>query len=306
MYSHIESFDTWLWLGLMIILALGAFWFIWNRWHRARLIDDVPTARVRSAHQGYVELHGRGEYASEMSARSPLTGTECLWYRFRIERAQRDHKGRTSWRKIHSGVSEIPFFVIDNTGRALIDPRGAEVTCARKRVWTGSTEWPQKTANASDGVRIFGLRMGIERRYRYTEELLMEKHPLYALGWFRTLSAGDTPNQQLVGQLLRQWKGDQATLLQRFDANGDGSIDEQEWETARQAALGQVLHEQAARARQPPTHTLGKPRDDRRPFLLSDHPPGDLAKRYRLQAAASVAVFIGSSLGFLWLMTQRL
>ena len=39
-----------------------------------------------------------------------------------------------------------------------------------------------------------------------------------------------------VAQILREWKADKAQLLARYDRNGNGEIDMDEWEAARSDA----------------------------------------------------------------------
>ena len=48
----------WSLLSVLSALALLALYFAFRNLHRARLIEDTPTSRIRSAHQGYVELIG--------------------------------------------------------------------------------------------------------------------------------------------------------------------------------------------------------------------------------------------------------
>lgn len=298
-----QAGEYWLTLALLSGLAAAAFWFIWNRWRRARLIDDVPTAKIRSAAQGYTELHGRAVFAEGFTTASPLTGTSCLWYRFKIERRGRDGRGRRTWRMLHTGSSDTPFLLDDDTGLCLIDPRGAEVSCAHKRIWYGNQEWPVPPTRAQPAGSWL-TRQSDHRRYRYTEELL---HPgnLYALGLFQTVNGAQRTVDIRVRELLHTWKSDQPALTRRFDRNGDGRIDVEEWEQAREAALQQVLQRQLSRTAAAPLHTLGAPRNKRHPFLLTDRSPAQLAQRYRAQAAASLAVFVASSLSVLWLLGQR-
>src|SRR3546814_9740285 len=64
------------------------------------------------------------------------------------------------------------------------------------------------------------------------------------------------------------WKRHHRELLRRFDRNGDGEIDVQEWDTARAAAIAEVRAAQLERSVQPDLHVLCKPSDHRR-FLIS-------------------------------------
>src|SRR5690606_41276938 len=73
-------------LIVSILSALAGFYYFMREWKRWHLIKDTPTARLRSAHQGYVELRGRGKSSSPEPCFAPLSNHECLWYDSQIER----------------------------------------------------------------------------------------------------------------------------------------------------------------------------------------------------------------------------
>lgn len=109
-------------------------------------------------------------------------------------------------------------------------------------------------------------------RYRYTERLLGPGEVIHAAGWFRTRNHEQRFDETAdVRELLAGWKRDRRELLARFDADGDGRIDAQEWEQARRTALEQVRAEQVARSVDADVHVLCRP-PDRRRFLLSSVP----------------------------------
>ena len=97
------------WISALVALAaafgitrhgLRSFW-------KLRLIVDTPTARIRSAAQGYVELTGIAHPHRELVA-APLTGTPCVWYRYEIE--ERRGSGRNaSWVTVERGDAGTPF-----------------------------------------------------------------------------------------------------------------------------------------------------------------------------------------------------
>lgn len=298
------------WFGTIVVLigAAAALYGIFRFIHRARIIEDTPTSRIRSAPQGYVELIGQGELMEGPPIIAPLTGTTCTWYRFKVERRERttDSRGRstTRWRTVRSGVSDELFLLRDETGTCVIDPEGAEVTPSTRDVWYGdSASWgggmPRRTG------RFGGLAGG---RYRYTEERMHAGDPLYAIGLFQSVGgASEAPNTAAeVRDLLRAWKQDPQSLAARFDSNGDGTVDVVEWESARQAALAEVRQSHRQQAVQPVQHLLGKPTDSRRPFLLSVLPQEQMARRYRWAAAGSMAGFILLGSLATWLLSVRL
>ena len=282
----------WFILALLVLATGTAFYFIWRSLHRARIIEDTPTARVRSAHQGYLELEGEGRLLDGTPIVAPLTGTHCLWYRYRIQHREshRDSRGhsRTTWNTIQSGVSDGLFALDDGTGRCIIDPDGAEVVTVTNDVWYGHDVFPRQGPPASKSW--FRLGSG---DYRYTEERLMPG-PVYALGWFNTVRTAQGDVNSEVALLLRDWKSDQSGLLSRFDRDGNGIIDAGEWDAAREAALQEVIRLRSHRPHAPASHVLARAPSGRHPFLISAVPQQVLTARFRRRALiALILTFVG-------------
>lgn len=282
----------WFILVLQIAAVSAVFYFIWRSLHRARLIEDMPTARIRSAPQGYVEIEAVGRLLDGPPIVGPLTGIHCLWYRYNIEHreSRSDRRGRSSstWSTLQSGVSDGLFVIEDATGRCIIDPDGAEVITVESDVWYGWEEFPRQGPPLSRSwMRLSG------GDYRYTEARLMPGM-VYALGWFGTVrnAPGDVSGETSI--LLREWKSDQASLLSRFDRNGDGQIDAGEWDAAREAALQEVIKLRSHRPHAPASHVLSRSPSDRHPFLLSALSQEVLTVRYRRRALlALLGTFVG-------------
>ncbi|MCW8959014.1 MAG: GIDE domain-containing protein [Gammaproteobacteria bacterium] len=303
---QMQPLKFWLLSGFFLLLALGAFYGIFRFLHRARLIEDTPTSKVRSASQGYIELDGTAELMPGDPVLAPLTGTRCTWYSFKVEERSDSYNSRgqrrRSWKTIRSGTSDELFLLRDETGECVIDPEGAEVTPSVSLTWYGdSAVWPFGVAPPKRGLFSSG-------DYRFTEKRIQPADPLYAIGQFRSLGGGQElpDSREEVRQLLAVWKRDQAALLQRFDRDGDGEIDLQEWQEARRAAEQQVRAEQRQRAAGPVTHLLSKPRDGRRPYLLSVLPQDALASRYRRFAGGALLLFLLGGATATWMLSVRL
>lgn len=303
---QMQPLEFWLFSGFLAVLAVGGFYAIFRFLHRARLIEDTPTSKVRSAHQGYVELDGTAELLPGDPILAPLTGNRCTWYSFKVEERSEsyDSRGnrRTSWKTIRSGTSDELFVLRDDTGECVIDPEGAEVTPSVSVTWYGDNPvWSFGAAPSRRGLFASG-------RYRYTEKRIHPADSLYAIGLFQTLGGGhELPNtREEVRELLAAWKRDQDSLVQRFDANGDGEIDLQEWEAARRAAHREVKAQQRERAAGPVSHLMSKPRNSRRPYILSVLPQEQLAGRYRRFAALALVAFLLGGASATWMFTVRL
>jgi hypothetical protein len=282
--------------------AAYSFWYAFKAWRENRMVEDTPSSRVRSAAQGYVELTGHGVVSPGHESRGPLTSKPCTWWRYKIE--ERSSTGRSrGWSTVDSGISETPFILDDGTGQCLIDPRGAEVFPLVRDSWYGSTEWPE--VRIPDGQGFFGKLADMllsGGRYRYTEYRLQPREPLCALGAFRSLGGVSVESpDRAVAELLREWKQDQKTLLERFDRNHDGVLDGAEWDQARAAAHRQIVDGMAKQPAAPGISVLAKPTDGRA-FLLSASSSQLLARRLRRNAITGLAAALSSGAALVWMV----
>ena len=301
--------EFWFLAAAAVAAALAGFYFAFRHLGRARLVEDTPTARIRSAPQGYVELEGEVKAGGE-AVIAPLTQSPCCWYRFKIER-----RGDKKWSTVEQGTSEVPFVLDDGTDRCLVDPHGAEVTPTDRSVWYGWSEFP--TDRAPQRVRVaprtaWLVQLAIQgqadvsSRYRYTEERIYPGDRLYAIGSFDSL--GELGQQQERQELLRErlqgWKQDRTRLLALFDRNRDGEIDPGEWEHVRRAAAAEVARDYAQELPGRILHSLRRP-DTGQPYLLSSLPQFELARRHRLYAGLSAGFFFAAGSAATFLLSNR-
>ena len=117
--------------GLVIWASIGLvggpLWFLhgFQAFRRKRLIENTPTARIRSMAMGLVEVNGRVAPRSDMIA--PFSGRACAYWEIDVSTGSSGRNGRSgSWRVVHRNQSGSPFFVTDDTGTAMVFPAGAE------------------------------------------------------------------------------------------------------------------------------------------------------------------------------------
>ncbi len=266
---RLDSREGWIFAGgLLSVISLWA-------WHanfrRFRLVADLPTARAASAPQGYVELFGRGEFIAGETLSSKLTGLPCLWFRYRIEEEENNQK-----RLVEEGQSDDTFVLRDSSGSVVIDPAGAEILTTRKEKWHKGNHY-------------------------YQEWLLLPQDKIYVLGEHITLGGNATQLdlKQDVALLLAEWKRDRADLLKRFDRNGDGEIDLQEWEAAREAAHQEVRQQHNAIYQSGGVEMIRKPADGRL-FLIANTAPDALSKRYLRWSWVHLGLFFTALAGTAW------
>lgn len=289
--------------AMCIAAAGGGLFFFFRNHFRARLIEDMPTSKIRSAAQGYVELIGFAKLMEGEPIVSPLTRLRCCWWRYKIERRGQ----KNGWHTVESGSSDSPFLMEDDTGLCIIDPEGAHVIPWENKVWYGHEKYPSKEPiNHSFNFSIGGLNMG-SGRYRYTEAFIYEDNPLYAVGYFRSMDEFDhrESRHELMRGILKEWKQDKGKLLARFDRNGDGKIDLEEWDEARKMAAKLARKEQQEIERNQIPHILTKPRDRRQPYILATKEQDELTKGLRLWGYAALALGLTGSIASLYLLISR-
>ncbi|HXZ27291.1 MAG TPA: GIDE domain-containing protein, partial [Terriglobales bacterium] len=110
----------------MIGAVLGVYLFIrgFRALQRKRLIMDTPTAKVRSAAIGLVELQGAA--VGPFTFTAPITRVPCFYHRTELYKWVQ--RGKSSeWEKIADECRHVPFYLKDPTGMVLVDPNGAEM-----------------------------------------------------------------------------------------------------------------------------------------------------------------------------------
>jgi hypothetical protein len=264
-------------LSLALLAALSIF--AWVSSHkRASAIADIATSRIGSAAQGYVELYGRASVNPENLIQSPVSGLSCIWFRYKVYSKE---NGDREWREISSGVSDSTFEIKDSTGQCQVDPDFAEIMSPERRV------------SYNDG-------------YMHVEEMLFAGNLIYVLGEFSTVGGANSvlSVREDVSELLTEWKKDTVQLKKRFDLNGDGEIDMQEWELARHAAIREVekLHREIRK--ESGVHIIRAPRD-RRLFLISSMSPQKLRQRYQWWSYFHLAVLVLAVVAFFWLKLNK-
>lgn len=292
--------------------AIGGLYLAFRFLRRARIIEDLPTANIRSAHQGYVELAGSAAQMEGEPILAPLTGLPCCWYSYRVER-----RGDKGWFTVDSGSSEHLFLLRDATGDCIIDPEGADVTSEQKDVWQGDRDitTPLVGNKLPSGWRLL-LKLGqninrtnaIGSGHRYTETRIHDGDQLYAIGLFKSLDEVDHIQQrsEITRELLRAWKQDKSSLLFEFDHNRDGHIDPQEWQQVRLKAENRAQAEQQRLIDGSIIHTLSDTGSRSHPFLLSTLPEFALARRYHLFALLAATAFIIGGIASVWLFSIKL
>jgi hypothetical protein len=302
------------WNGILAIVAIagGVGAYVCQR--RVRAMAATRTSRIGNARGGYVEFEGHSKDTSESGIKGPLTGTPCVWYEYEITKQVGGHRrdSHSRWVTVDRGRSEDLFVLRDATGECLVDPDGAKVITAPADTdrWIGRSDWPTRGPAKrgsrgglfpGQGFSTFSFGQGMwfstRKNFRYAERRIPPDAPLYALGHLDQCGAGAGSAGESVAERLRAWKRDHAGLLRRFDADGDGQIDANEWDAARREATAQVAQERAQTSGAQDIAVLGAPRDRSQPFLISAIPQRALIARYRLYTGIGLIAAVAAGIG---------
>lgn len=262
--------------------GLAGFW-------RLRLVTDTPTAKIRSTPQGYVALSGKAlPYQRTLAAR--LTGSPCIWYRFKVEERRRSGKNN-HWITIESGEANKLFLLDDGTGHCLVEPAPAELHCRAKDIWYGRTRRAPRPS-----IHRWLTTGG---RFRLTEERITAQEPIYLLGRFETPRRGPQERERLTKSLLTSWKRDPERMA-GFDRDKDGEISLGEWEQARAKAQHLAEQSESRLQAEPSLSRVTATQDARRPFVIATLDGDSLLRRLRLRAFGGTTLFLLliSGLGF--------
>lgn len=295
----------WIWAIGLAIGAAVCFVVTFIFFYRARIIEDTPTSKIRSAAQGYVELEGLAKAFNNQPITAKLSHKECLWYKYEIEKYVGGKNNK--WRTVEKGESRDFFLIKDDTGHCLVDPVGAKITPISKSKWMGNTKYPLPGTAPAKSSSFLGITLISGSTYRYSEERLNDNDLLYALGNFKTFSNPKqipTLNEE-VRQYLAKLKQQPAKLHKHFDKNRDGKIDMEEWDEARKAVIRHVQGKYQSEANAG-INLLELPKERRHPYLLSAFPQDDLIQKYKRYSVFGLVGFFLAGTISVYMIAVRL
>ncbi|MFA9459966.1 hypothetical protein [Thiohalorhabdus methylotrophus] len=167
-----KGYGDWVFYLGVPLFGLSTLVFLYLIYHWLRELRGIRGARLVSANdaeEGILRIQGVLQPLQEAPLTAPFSGRSCLWYHAKIERVRFDESTSSrgpapSW----VGQSEIPAWLGDETGRALVDLGTASIPVSRKKAWL---LWPG----------LWKLTGG-RRVPAYLRELV-ERHELKGLVW---------------------------------------------------------------------------------------------------------------------------
>ncbi len=182
------------WSGIGFCAGIGLFFYGFQLLQRRRLILDTPFSKIRSASMGMVEVSGLAVGPYTMVA--PITARPCYYYRTLVWEYKQSGKNK-QWVRVAGECMHVPFFVDDNTGRVLVDPRGADLDlhCDFEEEFCDSFFTVKDSAPSN--VRLFLGRHGIvtNNKIKVQEFCIKPKNSLFILG-----TLGENPGLEVSPQ----------------------------------------------------------------------------------------------------------
>jgi hypothetical protein len=186
--------ELYFWCALGLCAGIGLFFYGFHLLQRRQLILNTPFSKIRSAAMGMVEISGLAVGPYTMIA--PITERECFYFRTLVYEWKQQGKSK-QWVKLAGECLHVPFFVDDNTGRMLIDPRGADLDLHRdfEQEFSDSLFTTKEPAPAN--VQNFLARHGVatNNKIKVEEFCIKPKNSLFVLG---TLT--DNPGLEVSAQ----------------------------------------------------------------------------------------------------------
>ncbi|MEM7815809.1 MAG: GIDE domain-containing protein [Candidatus Aenigmatarchaeota archaeon] len=157
-----------------------------------RMIENIPTSKVRSIAMGLVEIYG--QVVPIKLLKSPFSGKDCVYYKYKIEEMRGSGKNR-NWTTVKCEEKCEPFYIKDETGAVLVDCTGANVDInydSRFESRMGKDPPSQVVSFLKAHKLSHEDFLGINKHMRYTEWFIGPGEKIYILG-----TATDNPNVKL-------------------------------------------------------------------------------------------------------------
>ncbi len=181
-------------IWLAIGLCAGLYFFLngFRVLHRRRLILDMPASKIRSASMGMVELSGLAIGPYTLIA--PVTQRPCYYFRTLVWEWKQEGRNK-NWVKVAAECMHVPFFLDDNTGQVLIDPRGAEldIHCDFYQEFCDSLFTTKE--EVPPNVRLLLSRHGVDttHKIKVEEYCIKPKNALFLVG-----TLGENPGLEVT------------------------------------------------------------------------------------------------------------
>jgi len=270
---------------VVFLFAGVTFYFMgFKDFRRKRLIENIPTSKIRSMAMGLVELKGWAVIWHPL--KGPFTLDECAYYKWQVEQYHQRGKDST-WEVVLKGdSSSVPFYIQDDTGMALVRPKNAETSFSTKYV-ISSDEFSNFPVHVEEflSAQNYSVKALIgTKKLRFTEWNLKPGESAYVLGSCLSNSGNlMKDSRDRLQEAFRRLKDDPRAMA-KFDANQDGNISQDEWEVARQSVEKELPPEKEV-----DSVYVGKDDLVGKILLISDKTESDLVNQFSSHSVLLIA-----------------
>jgi len=200
--SPVSPLAVAIFIGLMglagLIFGVVLFFTGFRTMKKKKLMESLPTSKIRSLAIGIAEIYGK-VVPDKGIMKSPFSNRDCVGVKIIIEEERRGGGGGRGWAAVKKLVRGIDFFLQDDTGKVLVDLRGAELDIPVSYEYeSGSRAGPPPIYGTlseddinklEDDINKLGGFLRRNKTLRYSESIIVPGDELYILG-----RADDNPN----------------------------------------------------------------------------------------------------------------
>jgi len=117
-------FFIWGVYALMLFAGVILFLSGLNDYRKKKLIENIPTSKIRSIAMGLVEIKGKAVVCKK-KFKSLITKKDCVFFKTVVQRLVRSGK-HSHWSTIFTKGGMVDFYLKDDTGKVVIHPVKAE------------------------------------------------------------------------------------------------------------------------------------------------------------------------------------
>jgi hypothetical protein len=162
-------------------IGTGLFLQGWKWLKQKRMIEDIPTSKIRSLAIGLVEVYGETEGLDEhRTLKSPITGQDCIYYEYVVQQCD----GQPEKGVIRDGKERTRFMIKDSTGSVLVDPKDAvvDIPITYEYITRRGEEIPENIRQFLEEHVDTACSASTCKRVRYREHIIKLKDIVYVMG----------------------------------------------------------------------------------------------------------------------------